>query len=394
MPGLAPHQVLHEQLAHAPEIISRAAVLLDANTGTLLYIKNAFDEIPPASMTKLMTMHILQNEIYAGRASPDDIIIVPEEGYAINQPPRSSLMFLGPGQTVTLRDLLLGLAVSSGNDAAITAALIFTPAIDKFVSIMNSEAKRLGLQKTTFVEPSGISELNMTCAAEFAYFCRFYLAMHPKSLEYYHSVREFSWPKTDFNSDTLSDIPKTITQNNRNSLLKTFPGTDGLKTGYIDEAGYNIALTAQRNNTRFIAVILGAPAQTGGDNIRDEDGKRLLSWAFRNFKTVYPETVIIEDARLWKGKQNTVKLKPARPDPLVNYNMAFTAPVQRAQALWVSTEILNPLIAPLPMGCPAGYLKISDDQGELHCIQLLTKEASKKGNVFKQIWHSLILLFK
>jgi D-alanyl-D-alanine carboxypeptidase (penicillin-binding protein 5/6) len=182
------------------------------------------------------------------------------------------------------------------------------------------------------------------------------------------------------------DNPNTIVQNNRNNLLKTFRGVDGLKTGYIDEAGYNIALTAQRNDTRFIAVILGAPAQPRGDRIRDADGARLLSWAFENFKTVRPQIDYIEKARLWKGKANEVDLVLAKPAD-------FTSPFDRADSLWIEAVIPEPLIAPLPVGFPAGYLIISDDQGEVNRITLLTAEPCEKGNIFKRLWHSIRLLF-
>ena len=387
------HPALYPALATAPEIVSRAAVLLDAATGTLLYAKNAHEEISPASLTKLMTMHLVLNEISAGRMALDDIILITKESWAINQPPRSSLMFLGPGQKVTLNELLLGLAVPSGNDAAIAAALAFTPTVADFVSLMNSEARRRGLVKTYFVEPSGISEYNMTTAAEYAFFCRYYLAMHPESTAAYHSVSEFSYPQAKNVANAFRDNPQTITQSNRNGLLKTFPGVDGLKTGYIDEAGYNIAISAERNNTRFIALILGAPAVPGGDRIRDDDGRRLLSWAFENFKTVYPETFKIEKARLWKGKENSVQFILAQPDPLVHDSTIFTAPAQRGNSLWISTELIDPLIAPLPAGFPAGFLLISDEQGELHRVQLLTAKTYEKGNIFKRIWHSLRLLF-
>jgi D-alanyl-D-alanine carboxypeptidase (penicillin-binding protein 5/6) len=380
--------------AVAPEISSRAAVLLDAAAGTLLYSKNPHEEIPPASLTKLMTMHLVQNEIATGRAAPDDVVSLAEESWAINQPPRSSLMFLGPGQTVTLNEILLGLAVSSGNDAAIAAALALAPTVADFVSLMNSEARRLGLAKTHFVEPSGISEYNMTSASEFAYFCRFYLAAHPQAITQYHSVREFSYPKAENVAPAFRNKPQTISQYNRNALLRSFPGTDGLKPGYIDEAGYNIALTAERNGTRFIAVILGAPAHSGGDRIRDDDGRRLLTWAFDNFKTVRYGTGKIEGARLWKGKENTAQLKPAQTDPLVSNNPAFTAPANRANSLWITSEIANPLIAPLPENFPAGALVISDEYGELHRVQLLTVKAYERGNIFKRIWHSVRLLFQ
>jgi len=122
-----PHPVLVPLIETAPEITSRAAVLIDADTGTILYSKNPDDEIPPASLTKLMTMHLVMKEIEEGRANYDEFIPITAESWAQNQPYRSSLMFLEPGQIVTLREILLGLAVVSGNDAAVALALRFAP---------------------------------------------------------------------------------------------------------------------------------------------------------------------------------------------------------------------------------------------------------------------------
>ena len=373
--------------ASAPAIVSEAAVLVDAETGTVLYAKNPHQEISPASLTKLMTMHLVMNEAAAGMISLDDIVPVGRESWAQSQPPRSSLMFLAPGQNVTLREIMLGLAVSSGNDAAVAAALCLAPTVRDFAAMMTVEARRMGLFKTRFVEPSGISEENMTTAAEFAAFCREYLRLHPESLAAFHSVDSFAYPTAANVSEAFRDNPQTIVQANRNALLKTFPGVDGLKTGYIDEAGYNIALTAEREGTRFILVILGAPAQNGGDRLRDEDGRRLLSWAFDHFKTVRPLIGRIEPARLWKGKANQVELKPAA-------SVDFTAPKDRGRSLWLSTEIADPLIAPLPADYPVGSLVISDEQGELNRVTLFTAAASEKGNIFKRLWHSVRLLFR
>jgi D-alanyl-D-alanine carboxypeptidase (penicillin-binding protein 5/6) len=191
--SLAEAQLLtRDSLDDTPEIISQAAVLIDAATGTLLYYKNPDEAIPPASLTKLMTMHIALKEVKAGRATLDAVINPPPESWAINQPPRSSLMFLAEGQRTNLHDLLLGLAVPSGNDAAVAMALQFAPTVDDFVAMMNREALSLGMTKTHFVEPSGISEFNMTTAREFALFCRFYLRNHPETLQDYHSVLVFA----------------------------------------------------------------------------------------------------------------------------------------------------------------------------------------------------------
>jgi len=382
---------LFAQSGEGPEIVSQAAVLLDAETGTVLYAKAPHEEIPPASLTKLMTMHLIQKEVNAGRASLDEIVPITTASWAMRQPPRSSLMFLAPGQTVTLREIMLGLAVPSGNDAAIAAALRFAPSVDDFAILMTREARRLGMAKTRFTEPSGISEENITTAAEFAAFCREYLRQHPRSLAEFHSVREFAYPKAENVAEAFRDDPKTIVQENRNSLLKTFPGVDGFKTGYIDEAGYNIALTAQRNNTRFIAVILGAPARPGGARIRDRDGEQLLTWAFENFKTVRPEVPQVDYVRLWKGRDKRVELcitTKAGVNPL-----AFTAPANRAAALQFKAEVKQPLIAPLPIFHPVGWLVISDEEGELHRVSLLTAREYRQGNIFKRAWHSIRLLF-
>ena len=376
-PLLAPYT------SNAPEILSKAATLIDANTGALLYSKNSYEEIPPASLTKLMTMHIAMNEIDAGRASWDEIVPVTVQSWARSQPPRSSLMFLAPGQIVTLRELLLGMAIPSGNDAAVAVALRFAPTMEDFASNMTSEARRLGLKVTRFTEASGISEYNMTTAEEFAFFCRQYIKLHPQALIEFHSVKEFSYPMAANVSQAYKNNPQTITQENRNNLLKTFPGVDGLKTGYIDESGYNIALTAERNQTRFILVTMGAD---NGRN-RDNDGMRLLTWAFDNFKTIRPEKDDIERPRLWKGRADYVELKLAgTPD--------FTSPFDRANTLVFKYLIQEPLIAPLKQDTAVGYLVISDEYGELNRVPLFTAREYEKGNIFKRIWHSILLLFK
>jgi D-alanyl-D-alanine carboxypeptidase (penicillin-binding protein 5/6) len=380
-------ELLVPYAAGAPEPVSRAAVLMDAATGTVLYVKNPDEVIPPASLTKLMTMHIVFEEAAAGGISLDEAISPPRESWAVNQPPRSSLMFLAAGQRTTIRELLLGLAVPSGNDAAVAAALRFAPTVRDFTAKMNGEARRLGLANTRFTEPSGISENNLTTAAEFARFCREYLRRHPESLKDFHSVPDFAYPTPENVAAAFRDNPRTIVQPNHNTLLKTFPGVDGLKTGYIDEAGYNIALTAERYGARFILVILGAPARPGGDRIRDADGEKMLSWAFETFRTIRPVIGDPEPARLWKGRQKWVKLVPAE-------EAAFTAPADRGSSLWIATELKDPLIAPLPAAYPAGRLVISDERGELHGIPLVTAEAYEAGGFFKRLWDSLRLFFR
>jgi D-alanyl-D-alanine carboxypeptidase (penicillin-binding protein 5/6) len=382
----------------APVLASQAAVLMDAATGVVLYNKNGNDVISPASLTKLMTMHIVLEEIAEGRASLDEIVDLPRQSWAINQPPRSSLMFLAAGQRVSLKELLLGLAVSSGNDAAVAAALRFAPDIEGFAERMNREGRSLGMMNTRFVEPSGISEYNVTTAMEFASFCREYLALHPEALRNYHSAAEFAYPKAENVAESYRGDPKTRVQYNRNALLGEVEGVDGLKTGYIDEAGYNIALTAERGSTRFLAVVLGAPAIPGGDRIRDEDGRILLEWGFGNFRTLRTTSLQTEPVRVWKGRTNQVEIIPVDGERTGGtdggYAWTMTIYAGRGGSLRWETELTDPLIAPLSVGSAAGTLILSDEFGELRRIPLITAGNVERGNFFKRFWDGVRLFFK
>jgi D-alanyl-D-alanine carboxypeptidase (penicillin-binding protein 5/6) len=353
----------------------------------VIYAKNPDEPIPPASLTKLMTMHLALTEVKAGRASLDEIVPLDRASWAVSQPPRSSLMFLAQDQTVSLRELLLGLAVPSGNDAAVAVALRFAPTVERFAEAMTGEARRMGLELTRFREPSGISEYNMTTAREFAFFCREYLILHPETLRNYHSVAEFDYPKASNVPEPYRDHPETIVQYNRNALLGIVEGVDGLKTGYIDEAGYNIALTAERRGTRFIAVILGAPAGPRGERIRTRDGRALLDWAFDRYQTIRPETGELPPARVWKGKIRRGRIVPGTA-------LAFTALTSRGEGLRWETEMDDPLVAPLPAGSPAGSLVFYDNAGELRRIPLVMGEDVEAGGFFRRLWDSIRLFFK
>lgn len=305
------YQILHE-LPYNYEnpnlnVLAGAAILIDINTGDILYTKNPDRVIPPASMTKLFAMYVVDEEVSAGRLSYDQIIPIPEEALACNMPPHSSLMFLGEGQIVTLEELLLGLSICSGNDAAYALAYTICGTMEAFVERMNQVASDLGLTHTHFVESSGYSELNTTTPREMAEFCRIYLTEHPESLKKFHSVSSFTYPKKsnmapgdvygaqDFSQGLPRHITMGITQSNTNPLLGKLAGCDGLKTGYIDESGYNLSLTAQRNGTRFLSVTMQGPGRSSaeGQQGRIADGLTLMNYAFENFSD-FMETSFIK----------------------------------------------------------------------------------------------------
>ena len=279
------------------DVAAESAILIDASNGCILFQKNADEIIPPASMTKLFCMYVVEEEVAAGRFSYDQVIPLPPQSWACNMPPHSSLMFLGEGQKVTLEELLLGLSICSGNDAAYALAYTICGNMEAFVDRMNNVASSLHLTNTWFEESSGYSENNRTTASEMAAFSRVYLLNHPDSLKRYHSVRDFTYPKEknlapgdkiaaqDFSAGLPAHITMPIYQKNTNPLLGKLPGADGLKTGYIDESGYNLSLTAERNGTRFISVTMKGPGSTvsEGQAGRVHDGTELMEWAFANF---------------------------------------------------------------------------------------------------------------
>ncbi|MDR0644635.1 MAG: D-alanyl-D-alanine carboxypeptidase [Treponema sp.] len=379
--------VFSHEPAPPPSIQSRSAIILDAETGAVLFTKNENEKIPPASLAKLMTMHIALSQVDTGNAALDEIVPLPQETWWGNQPPRSSLMFLADGQRVTLRELLLGLAISSGNDAAVAVSLRFASSVDAFVKLMNEEANRIGLENTVFTEPSGVSEHNMTTAAEFAVFCRYYLKAHPMSLIEYHSVGKFDYPKPKNMPEPVRSDMKTVTQYNHNYLLGRVEGVDGIKTGYIDESGYNIALTARRDDTRLIAVVLGAPAVKNGADIRDEDGRKLLEWAFSHFRTIRPDIGVLENVRVWKGRRKFAGLALGAP-------VEWTATADRGQSLHFEIQLNEPIIAPFYAGDVAGSLVFSDSIGELRTIPLVFTENVERAGFFKRLWDSICLFFK
>ena len=175
-----------------PRLHARSAVLVEAVSGTVLFQDNVDQRIPPASLTKLMTLHLALEQIAAGRLDPSQTVLPGPDAWAKNMPPRSSLMFLGPRQRLTVEQLLRGLVVVSGNDAAIEVADIVAGSVPAFVQMMNAEAARMGYQVMHFVEPAGISPDNVITAREYVDFCRRFVALHPDALRDLFSVKELT----------------------------------------------------------------------------------------------------------------------------------------------------------------------------------------------------------
>lgn len=327
---------------------ARSVLVTGTRTGEVLYEKNADERIPPASMTKLVAIYTALRAVKTGEVSLQDRVLLPEECWAQNIPPGSSLMFLGPGQTVTLDEILTGMAVVSGNDAAIALAYHISGSVPEFVNRMNNEMHRIGLRNTVFAEPSGLSEENLTTAREFASFALQYIREFPEALVRYHAKREFSYPKTENLLPGYTE--QTISQQATNTLLTTLPGCDGLKTGFIYESGFNICLTAERDDIRFVAVLMGGPGNTirEGVRIRNKDGVSIMEWVFANRRLHPAAECIPVPLTVWGGTGNGLWAIPAESG-------AFTVP--SGVILESQTRIPRWITAPVAAGEEIGVVQ-------------------------------------
>lgn len=382
-----PYNVVPAEL----DVFAGSAILIDVATGSILYEKNADEEIPPASMTKLVEMYVVYEACANGEVSLDDIVPLPPECWGINMPSDASLMFLAEGQIVTLRELLLGLAIASGNDASIAVANYVAGDMDSFVARMNSVVEGLGFTHTHFVESSGYSELNHTTAREFVSFCRIYLNRFPETIELYHSQRMLQYPQ-EHNLPSYqrnNSENQTITQYNTNKLLGNLKGCDGLKTGFIYESGYNIALTAERNGVRFLSVTMKGPG-TGskeGNKYRNHDGTTLMEYAFSSFadyrveKGAHEFTVPVPG-----GRQKFVKLIPAEDETLtVPFIFGYT-PQQSAEAVTAKVFIPSSIHAHTERGEQYGQIVYSIGSNILRTIPLAADRDIKKAFLLERLF--------
>ena len=370
-----------------PVLDAESVVLLDYDTGTILFEKNADKVIPPASLAKLVTLYVVYSMAESGYITLDDVVEVPEQAWYVNMPAGSSLMFLGPGMKVTVKDLMLGLAVSSGNDAAVALAYYIAGSIEGFAALMNREMNRLGFTAMHFVEPSGLSEYNRITAREFAAFCRVYLRRFPQSLSELHSVKEYTFPYEALPAD--EPLIRRITQKNRNTLLWEMDGVDGLKTGYIEESGYNLAVTAGKNGMRLIGVVLGIDADNHleGSEKRSREGRALLEYGFSGFVTVRPRDLALPSIKVWKGIEENFEIGPSE-------EVVVTVPVDDVSLLTTEVEVEPFIEAPVSKGERVGTLRVFAGGELTGTFPLVSMEDIVKAGLAEEIWDGLMLMIE
>ena len=346
--------------------VSKSWVLMDYATGQVLAGENEHVRVAPASITKVMTSYVIAAELKLGKIKRDDQVMLSErawrEGGAGTD---GSYSGFPVNQTARLEDMEKGMAIQSGNDAAIALAEHAAGSEEAFASLMNNYAAKLGMTGSHFVNAHGLSaEGHYTTAYDLALLGRAMVRDYPETYAY-NKIKEFR----------VGDI----TQQNRNLLLWRDPSVDGIKTGHTSEAGYCLLSSAQRGDQRLIAVVMG----DSSEKQRAEDSLALLNWGFRFYEThrLYEPGKQVAQQRVWKGTQKEVLLGVAQP-------LLVGVPRGRYNELKPSIDVPKTLEAPIKQGQAIGTVKVSLDGKVIAQAPLVALKAVDEAGFFKRLWDS------
>jgi D-alanyl-D-alanine carboxypeptidase (penicillin-binding protein 5/6) len=363
------------QTVPAPTIAAKSWLLLDATSGQVLASQNPDARVEPASLTKIMTAYLVFEAIRDKKLELNQMINVSVHAWKVD--PSSSKMFIDPATPVKVNDLLYGLMVQSGNDAAVALAEAVAGTEETFATLMNREAERMGLKSTHFSNPHGLpSPNNYSTAQDLSILAWHEIVDFP---EFYKidSVKEFTYNR--------------ITQPNRNRLLWLDPTVDGLKTGHTEGAGYCMIASAKRPNgkngeRRLISVVLG----TTSDQSRSQESQKLLNWGFQNFDTVklYAKKQALATEEVWKGSQNQIKIG-------FDHDVYVTVPKGVGDKLKPVLVHKDPLVAPVAEGSRVGTLTLMLPDGKpLTELPVLALEQVNQASIFGRAWDSVRLWIK
>jgi len=350
-----------------PQLAATGYILMEAETGKVIVEYNADELLPPASLTKMMSSYIVSEEIGQGRMTEDDMVNISVKAWRMG----GSKMFIREGTQVSVRDLLLGVIVQSGNDATVALAEHIAGSEDAFVDIMNQTAARMGLQGTHFENSTGWpAEGHLTTARDMAILARAVINDHP---EHYALYREkyFVW--------------NDIRQPNRNLLLFRDETVDGLKTGHTEEAGYCLVASAERDGMRLISVVMG----TTSEEARATESQKLLSYGFRYYETksLYQGGETISTPRVWLGESSEVAIG-------VEEAVNLILPRGRADDLQANMEIKEVIKAPIEVGQVLGKLTLTLDDEQVAEVPVVALQAVEQAGFFARLIDNIKLFFR
>jgi D-alanyl-D-alanine carboxypeptidase (penicillin-binding protein 5/6) len=342
---------------------AKAAYMIDADTGAVLYAYNEHEKMQPASLAKIMTFYLALDAMKNGKVAPATDVTISEKAWRLSMDDTVSRMFLSVGQKVPVNDLLYGLMVSSGNDAAVALSEYIGGSTDAFTQMMNDKAKAIGLKETHFDNPDGLPEEGeFTTAADMVALAHSLVRHHPEALTY-TSAKQFTFDK--------------ISQPNFNRLLLHDPRVNGIKTGHVNEAGYHLVASAASNGMNLLSAVLGAPSEER----RMTETEKLIEWAFRTFVSYRPDLhkAIPRVIPVHDGVAETVAIGP-------NGEAAFT--LGRGEETRVTVQFepsVRYLDAPVHPGDSVGDLAVLLDGKPQATIPIIAKAGVDRAGFFGRL---------
>lgn len=366
-------------LAKAPSYDSAApiAYMIDMSSGRVLYDRDGDKEMPPASLAKMMTVHIAFKLIRAGQLRLDQKFTMRPDTWQ-KWHGQGSTMFLTPNEQVSVANLLHGIVTLSGNDACVMLAEGIAGSEPAFADLMNAEAKRLGMTRSHFGTSNGWPDNDVThvTAHDLALLAQATIEESPKLYKEFYESPSFTW------GTTVDGKP--ITQANRNPILGRVAGADGLKTGHTEEAGYGFTGSAVQNGRRLVAVLAGLPTY----NSRISEAVQFMDWGFRawRLKHLFDKGAKVADATVQGGWSSHVDLIAPRP---------LDATVPRATLAPMKVKVVydGPISAPIAKGQTIAHLVVQSADGDTQKLPLVAGEAVAKAGFFGRLWMGLMSFF-
>lgn len=349
-----------------PPIAARAYVVVDLLSGQTLVAANERDRVEPASLTKLMTAYVVFAAIRDGKLDEAGKVNVSANASKAT----GSRMFAEPGKPAAVADLITGMVVDSGNDAALALAEAVAGSEEAFVALMNGHAERLGLDGTHYANASGLPAANhYTTARDLATLSTALIRDFPDRYKLY-GQREFAY--------------NGITQANRNRLLWTDPTVDGMKTGFTEAAGYCLVASAKRGDRRLVSVVVG----TQSDALRTSESQKLLNFGFQAYETrlLYKKGKSVATSEVFKGTQSVVSLGFQR-------DIWVTMPRDTFAGLNAQLETRRPFVAPVSVGQKAGIMRLTRAHVPVAEFPVVALEDVPVGGFLSRGWDTLRLLF-
>lgn len=349
-----------------------SAILIERDTGTVLYEKNSNEELPPASMTKIMTMLLIMEAIDQGKLSMNEKIRTSERAASMG----GSQIFLEPGEEMTTKEMLEGIAIASANDASVAVAERIAGSEEAFVDMMNEKAKELGLKNTKFQNTTGLPAENHYSSARD-------MALMSKELLKYEEITKFTGVYESYLREDTDDKFWLV---NTNRLVRFYPGVDGLKTGFTNEAKYCLAATAEKDGMRVIAVVFGAPSS----KVRNAQVTKMLDHAFSLYQThpMYKRNQSLGKVTVNKGSKRTV-------DALTSESIALlTKKGEEMKDVTEKVIFKDNLKAPIEKGQVIGTIKFEKDGKTLVESSLVAKEAVNEATWWQLFKRSLGMFTK